>query len=406
MTETGSGESSLPLADNGKAVGKTNAVAEAARPSLYRRFKLWRLPLLMVFLFSGAVVGMYFQPPLLRAFFGWTGLEPGAGTGSPIAVPAPPPVAAPEPPPPSITALGRLIPEGDVVRLAAPFGAGDARVARLLVREGDVVTEGQPIAELDSLSQYRAAVDSAEANVAAKQAALAQARTTVTASLAEAQANRDRAASAARLAEQEATRQRDLFARGVSTRATLDRAEAAAVQAARELDRAEALLARQQGGEDQADVALAARQLDVARADLARAVDDLARGQVLAPQAGRILTLHVRVGERPGSDGIASLGTTERMEAELEVYQTDIGRIALGQPATLTSPALTTPLTGTVTRIGLEVERQTILSADPAANTDARIIRVTVALDPASSERAASLTGLEVTGRVVTGAAE
>ena len=406
MTETGSGESSLPLADNGKAVGKRNAGAEAAKPSLYRRFKLWRLPLLMVFLFSGAVVGMYFQPPLLRAFFGWTGLEPGAGTGSPIAVPAPPPVTAPEPPPPSITALGRLIPEGDVVRLAAPFGAGDARVARLLVREGDVVTEGQLIAELDSLSQYRAALASAEANVAAKQAALAQARTAVTASLAEAQANRDRAASAARLAEEEATRQRDLFARGVSTRATLDRAEAAAVQAARELDRAEALLARQQGGEDQADVALAARQLDVARADLARAVDDLARGQVLAPQAGRILTLHVRVGERPGSDGIASLGTTERMEAELEVYQTDIGRIALGQPATLTSPALTTPLTGSVTRIGLEVERQTILSADPAANTDARIIRVTVALDPASSERAASLTGLEVTGRVVTGAAE
>jgi HlyD family secretion protein len=276
-------------------------------------------------------------------------------------------------------------------------------VARLLVAEGEVVAEGQTIAELDSLPQYRAALSAARANLMAKEAALAQTRAAVAAALAEAQASRDRAASAATLAEDEAARQRVLFARGVTTKAALDRAEAAAVQAARELDRVEAQLARQEGGEDQPDVALAARQLDVARADLARAEGDLAKGQVLAPQPGRILTIHVRVGERPGTTGIATLGTTERMEAELEVYQTGIARVAYGQAVTLTSPALTEPLTGTVTRIGLEVERQTVLAADPAANTDARIVRVTVSLDPASSARAASLTGLEVTGRIEAG---
>ena len=91
------------------------------------------------------------------------------------------------------------------------------------------------------------------------------------------------------------------------------------------------------------------------------------------------------------------------MQAELEVYQTDLARVAVGQAATLTSPALAAPLTGAVVRIGLEVERQTVLAADPAANTDARIVRVTVALDPESSVRAASLTGLEVVGRIATG---
>jgi HlyD family secretion protein len=58
---------------------------------------------MLVFLFTGAVAGMYFQGPALRAFFGLTGLEPGAGTSTPIAVPAPPPAVAPEPdrhPPP------------------------------------------------------------------------------------------------------------------------------------------------------------------------------------------------------------------------------------------------------------------------------------------------------------------
>lgn len=392
----------LPLRDTGKRAGSKPGPANPHPPGFYRRLKLWRVPLMMVFLFAGAVVGMYFQPPALRAFFGLTGLEPGAGSSAPIAVPAPPPEVPPDPAPPSVTALGRLIPEGDIVRLAVPFGAGDARVARLLVTEGDVVAEGQPIAELDSLPQYVAAVTAAQANVAAKEAALAQARASVAAALAEAQANRDRAVSASTLAEEEATRQRDLFARGVSTQAMLDRAEAAAVQAARDLDRAEAQLARHEGGENQTDVVLAARQLDVAHAELARAEGDLAKSKVLAPQAGRILALHVRVGERPGTAGIASLGTTERMEAELEVYQTDISRVAPGQTVTLTSAAFDAPLTGSVTRIGLEVERQSILSADPAANTDARIVRVTVALDVASSARAAKLTGLEVTGRIRT----
>jgi HlyD family secretion protein len=396
----------LPLLDNGKATGGTQTPAHDGIGARLARLRLWRLPLLMAVLFTGAVIGMYFQPPALRAFFGATGLQPGEGSSTPIAVAPPPPDAAPLPLPATVTALGRLRPEGDAVTLAPPFGAGDARVARILVAEGDAVTEGQPIAELDSLPQYRAALIAAEANVAAKEAALVQARASLASSLAEAQANRDRAASAATLAADEAARQRDLFARGVITRSALDRAEAEAVQAARDLDAAEAQLARQAGGEDQPDVALAARQLDVALADLARAQGDLAKGQVLAPQAGRILSLHVRPGEKPGLAGIATLGATDRMEAELEVYQTDIARVAIGQAVSLASPALNAPLTGTVTRIGLEVERQGIMASDPAANTDARIVRVTVALDPASSGTAAALTGLEVTGRITTGVPE
>lgn len=102
----------------------------------------------------------------------------------------------------------------------------------------------------------------------------------------------------------------------------------------------------------------------------------------------------------------ATLGATDRMEAELEVYQTDIARVALGQVVTASSPALAEPLTGTITHIGLEVEHQSTLAADPAANTDARIIRVTVQLDPESSARAGALSGLEVTGRIIIGASE
>tara|TARA_R110002096_G_scaffold155130_13_gene319427 strand:- start:234 stop:1532 length:1299 start_codon:yes stop_codon:yes gene_type:complete len=410
----------LPLAANGKADGHGDArdardVGDAGGaapvpvpvpvPVSPRRqgLRLWRIPLVFAVLFTGAVVGMYFQPPGLRAFFGLTGLQPGGGTASPIAVPAPPktsPTVDVAPQPAAVLALGRLIPQGDIVTLALPYGAGDARIANLLVAEGDRVSAGQVIAELDSLPQLMAALASAQANLAAKDAGLAQTRAAVAAAFADARANRDKAASAATLAKDEATRQKDLFANGVISKAGLDRAEAAAVQAARALDQTSAQLARQSGGEAQPDVALAARQLDVARADLARATGDLARGRVIAPRAGRVIALHVRPGEKPGIAGIATLGDTDNMQAELEVYQTDISRVALGQPVTLTSPALAAALPGKVIRIGLEVERQTTLGSSPAANTDARIVRVTVALDADTSARAAALTGLEVTGRI------
>jgi HlyD family secretion protein len=396
----------LPLTDNGKGIAVSTVGQKQTFLGRVGRLRLWRIPMVMAVLFTGATVGLYFQPPALRAFFGATGLEPGAGSSAPIAVPPPLKQTVTQVSDASVVALGRLRPEGDAVVLAPPFGAGDARVARILVSEGDFVTEGQPIAELDSLPQYQAALMVAQASLAAKEATLVQARAIVGFAMAEAQANRDRAASAATLAEQEAARQRDLFARGVATRSILDHAEATAVQAARELDRTTAQLDRQVGGEDQPDIALAARQLDVARADVSRAEGDLAKGMVSAPMEGQILALHLRGGEKPGPAGIATLGATDRMEAELEVYQTDIVRVAIGQAVTLSSPVLTDLLSGEVAHIGLEVEHQGILAADPAANTDARIIRVTVALDPASSARAAALTGLELTGRIAIGKGE
>ena len=351
----------LPLSDNGKGVATPSGAGKQSLPGRIARLRLWRIPLVMAILFTGATIGLYFQPPALRAFFGLTGLEPGAGTSTPIAVPPAQPQASVAAPDASVVALGRLQPEGDAVVVAPPFGAGDARVARLLVNEGDRVTKGQTIAELDSLPQYQAALVAAKANFAAKEAALVQARATVSSAEAEALANRDRAASAATLAKQEAARQRDLLARGAGTRTALDRAEAAAVQADRELDRATAQLDRQGGGEDQPDIAYAARQLDVARADVARAEGDLAKGLVSAPMAGQILALHLRAGEKPGPDGIATLGATDRMEAVLEVYQTDIARVALGRAVHAARPARPDPLTGAVTRVGLEVERQSSL---------------------------------------------
>lgn len=312
--------------------------------------------------------------------------------------------AAPEAPlPPTgahVVALGRLQPAGDPVTLAPPFGAADARIARLYYAEGDTVPAGAVVAELDSLPVLTERVAAAQAAIATREAALAQARAQVAAALAEADAELAVAQAAEDLAERQRDRQQALLDRGLVPRSTLDIAITEAVRAARERERAGIRRQRLKGGDAQSEVALATRQLAQAVAELAVVEAERERAAVRTDTGGTVLALHVRVGEKPGVAGIATLADLSQMEAELEVYQDDLGRLAPGQRVQLSSPALDPPLQGTVSRLGLRVERQSVLAADPAANTDARVVRVRVALDADSRRRAAAWTGLEVTGRI------
>jgi HlyD family secretion protein len=403
MSQNPDTPSTLPLEDTGLTKSEPVTVPKATG-----RSRLLLIPLLMLTLFSGAVIGMYFQPPGLRVFFNTTGLEPGAGTDTPIAV-AIQQVAAQEQiaviSEGDVVALGRIIPRGDVVSVATPSGAGDARIAELLVAIGDEVERGDILAVLDNLPQLQSAVASAQAALRVREANLTQTRTSNTASLAEAQASVERAEATATVAQSELDRVTALFERGVTTRAGLDQAIATATQAARDVERAQATLSRYATGSEivQADISVAEANLDAARAALASAEQDLDRAYVRAPDRGKILDINVRAGERPGTTGIINLGDTSQMTVEAEVYQTMIGRVTIGDPVTISADALTQQLNGTVSAIGLEIGRQSITSDDPAANTDARVVDVIVTLDAASSPIAAPFTNLETIVRIDAG---
>ena len=137
-----------------------------------------------------------------------------------------------------------------------------------------------------------------------------------------------------------------------------------------------------------------------AQIDAERATADLLQSEVRAPIAGTVLEIDVRPGERPGSDGLMTLGRTDRMVARVEVFQTEIGRVREGQRVELTSAPLAAPLAGHVERIGLLVGRQNLVSDDTAANTDARVVDLIVRLDSESSARAAGLSNLEAVARI------
>jgi HlyD family secretion protein len=82
------------------------------------------------------------------------------------------------------------------------------------------------------------------------------------------------------------------------------------------------------------------------------------------------------------------------MYAIAEVYETDISRVQLGEPATADSAALATTLTGRVTRIRPKIQKQDELGTDPAARKDARVVEVEILLDDPAAVR--DLTNLQV----------
>jgi HlyD family secretion protein len=80
----------------------------------------------------------------------------------------------PEPKQQFITALGRIEPQGEIIKLTAPSGASGAIVTQLKVEEGDFIKEGQIVALLDGFEQSLASVSEAESRVNIAKAKLNQ----------------------------------------------------------------------------------------------------------------------------------------------------------------------------------------------------------------------------------------
>lgn len=362
------------------------------------------LPLLLGLVFAGGVGGLYFQPPSVKKFFALTGLTPGGGTRDPIAVPLPSEGSNADEAIGSahdVVGLGILVPNGDVVTLAVPSGAGDARIESIEVEIGQRVQKGQIVATLDNLDDRTRAITAAEASVAIYEASLQQIKRSVSSSRAETRASVRQLSTAAAEASLDLERTEALWNGGLATLQELDRARSRADQARLQVDGAKATLSRfgSKAG-SQADVLVASKTLESARAELDYARQALGKAQVRAPMTGVVLDIHARPGERPGASGVMSLANIDEMTVEVEVFQAQIGRVSLGDPVEVVADVLSTRLTGVVSRIGLEVGRQSIIDGDPAANTDARVVTVVVRLDPESSALARSYTNLQVVARL------
>ncbi|HXJ32951.1 MAG TPA: efflux RND transporter periplasmic adaptor subunit [Candidatus Eisenbacteria bacterium] len=174
--------------------------------------------------------------------------------------------------------------------------------------------------------------------------------------------------------------------------AAVTKAKAALRNAEAELGRLRPLIAQRIVSQEALDNAQL--HVDTARADLVAAQAVLDLDVVRAPVAGQIVQIFARRGERVGPGGIAELAQTDEMFVVAEVYETDIGRVKVGQQVSVKSPAFEGTLTGKVDRIGMKIGKQDVLGTDPVAKTDSRVVEVRVKLDEA--KRAAGLSHLQV----------
>lgn len=313
--------------------------------------------------------------------------------------------AAPPPPQPTasapageVVALGRLQPRGGVIEVAAPTTTPTPRVLALLVEENARIEPGQPLVTLDTCPQLAAAEGSAKRAVEVAEAALQQARRDVKSGRSESDASVEKARAAAQQAERDRARAAQLFAKQAITKAELEAAEANASQTAAEVQRGRAAAGRYA---DPADIRVAEAKLAAARADLVRTTTELDACTVRAPMAATVLSIATEPGERAATGTLLRIADLAHMEAELEVFQDDVGRVEIGQTVQLSSGVLGgEPLRGTVYWIGIEVGRQSLTSNDPAASNDARVVRVRVDLDEASTPRAGRFVGLEVIAHI------
>jgi len=273
-----------------------------------------------------------------------------------------------------VSALGRLEPLHGTLLLTAPVtpeSTGGAVLRDLLVEVGDSVEAGQLLAvtETADLMQALVAETRAEQLYQQRQIAAAQAQARAVCVQAEVE-------------EREAQRRQSLLERKLSS----------AEEAERARGDAQALKASCEAGQATASASIAGAAVVDAR--LQRVTAALARSQVRAPVAGQVIEVHTRPGEMIGALGILALGRVDRMYAIAEVYETDIGRVSVGQTVSVSSRALAEPLSGVVERVRPQVRKQDQLGTDPAARKDARIVEVEIRLE--NSAPAAALTNLQV----------
>jgi HlyD family secretion protein len=203
-----------------------------------------------------------------------------------------------------VTANGQIVPKKDVqISAYVP-----AKIVKLPVEEGDKVQEGQLLVQLDQ-TEYQAAVNQFKAQAASANASLEQARLSY-------------------------NRQKELFERKLSSQEQFDMAKT-------EFD-------------------LARARYDQAKAALEEARYNLSKTTITTPMAGVVTSLNAEVGEivmigtmnNPGTV-IMTISDMSEIEAEVEVDETDIAGVELGQEAKIEIDAYPdTSFKGKVTEIG------------------------------------------------------
>ncbi|MEM7714287.1 MAG: ABC exporter membrane fusion protein [Cyanobacteria bacterium P01_A01_bin.68] len=390
--------------------------ADKERKFLEKAPPKWRLILATSIALATAIVSLYsylrFRPNIL--------------TEAPTPVDTTPARVA-------ITALGRIEPEGKVIQLSAPNSVNGSRVEKLFVNQGSKVKTGQIVALLDGYTRATVNVQQALDQVRVSQAKLAQ----IQAGAKQGDINAQKAtiarlqsqlqgeiatgnATTARLqaeldnAQTEYNRYQKLYEQGAVSASIADTRSLQVKTLQQQVNEAQATLNRSVNTlQDQIreakakldsikevrpqDLQLAQAEVQSAKSAVKQAKAEQELSILKSPITGTVLKINTKPGEIVSSEGIMEIGKTNQMYVIAEVYQTDIKKVRLGQKTIISSTALPRKFKGTVTEIGLLVDRQKILNINPGADTDRRIVEVKIRIDELEDNKLImGLTNLQV----------
>jgi HlyD family secretion protein len=259
-----------------------------------------------------------------------------------------------------VSASGKIQPK----RLVNITAETPGRVVDLAVNEGDRIHHGQFLLQIDPKS-LRTRVDSGSASLSAAEASLEQMRQSV-----------ETAKVQLEQAQQTLTRQRDLWRQQLTTREQLDKAE-------NDVKSAESNIR-----EREKTVTAQASRISQERAGLESARYDLSKVRIESPIDGIVTRRNIQEGEtamigtmnNPGTV-LLTLADMGIIQAEVEVDETNIPSVQIGQRAKITIDAIPDrSFKGHVTEIGNSPIQQTPGQAT-TSGTQATNFKVVVILD-------------------------
>ena len=285
-----------------------------------------------------------------------------------------------------IAAAGLVEPVSELRQLESTM---IGRLVALKVEEGDHVTAGQVVAEIEN-ADIKAQLGEAEAALLARQNELT------------------RLVTGARPQEID------------QARAALSEAEAAAAEARSNFDRQTALGSRKLVSDAAVEQALASRDTTVARRALAAAqfalltapprredvgiaranvasararVDEInaqiEKTVIRSPVNGKVLKLYRRQGETVTNlppTLIATVGDVTRLRVRADIDQSDIAKLVVGQAVSITADAYSGKrFRGVVARIGDQLGHKNFRTNEPEERVDTKVLEVLIDLEPGAN---------------------
>lgn len=281
-----------------------------------------------------------------------------------------------------VSCLGRVTPGDKVIQISGPYTLqGPSIVKELFVRRGDKVQRNQELARLHNHDTALAQLRQAEAELEVALKSLEQVKAGEKAgAIAAQEAVVLRLEDEVKAANIFLQRDQQLAARRGIAENDLDRSRLNWMVAQKNYDQGtNSLMAMREVRA--VDLRLAEAKVLSARASAQRAQAELELATIRAPIDGYILEILTYPGEMGDRNPILQMGDLDHLQVQAEVYVTDIASVRLQARAVIRGDGFSGEVRGTVTEIGLQVDRSAIFDPDPASFSDRRVVKVWIKLE-------------------------